>query len=78
MVYECEECGADLPAGVLACPKCGKGFDEGVPPDAETPARGWQPKSEAAVSSPTDLQSEIRNPATPKIVISGEHHPKRL
>jgi hypothetical protein len=75
MVYECEECGAALPATVLACPKCGKGFDEAVPSDAETSVRGWQPKPKYATSSAKDLQSETKTPVTPKVVILGEHHP---
>lgn len=76
MVYECEQCGTALPASVLSCPKCGEGFDEAVPQDAEMPVRGWQPKSEASVFSPPTSQSEAKTPATPKIVILQEHHPE--
>ena len=76
MVYECEICGAALPAGVLNCPKCWKGFDEPVPQDAEVPLRGWQPKSEASDFSSITSQSGIKTPATPKIVILQEHHPE--
>ena len=75
MVYECEQCGSALPAGVLKCPKCGEGFDEAVPQDAEVPVRGWQPKSkDLGFPSPTS-QLESKIPFTPKIVISQEHHP---
>ena len=41
MVYECEKCGAALPSGVIACPKCGEAFDEVVPTDAEVPKKGF-------------------------------------
>ena len=37
MIYHCDRCGAALPAGVLACPTCGKKFDNPVPTDAEVP-----------------------------------------
>ena len=73
MVYECEICGAALPAGVLNCPKCWKGFDEPVPQDAEVPLRGWQPKSEASDFSSITSQSGIKTPVTPKVVILEEH-----
>ncbi len=48
MVYECENCGAALFAGVLACPKCGENFDEAVPSDADAPKRGWRTKTETS------------------------------
>lgn len=55
MVYECEKCGAALPAGALACPKCGDDFDEAVPQDAKVQKRGWRPKTEADSSfQPSD------------------------
>lgn len=50
MVYQCEKCGAALPAGAQACPNCGGNFDEVVPPDDEVPKRGWQAKSEEPAS----------------------------
>lgn len=46
MVYECEKCGAALPAGVQACPNCGENFSRVVPQDAGEPKHGWQAKSE--------------------------------
>lgn len=51
MIYECEGCGASLPAGALACSKCGQAFDEAVPKDAEVPKRGWQSRANAAGGS---------------------------
>ena len=51
MVYECEDCGSALPAGVKACVKCGSLFEEAVPQDAETATRGWQPKTAGDSSS---------------------------
>ena len=41
MIYECDECGKPLPAGVAACPVCGEVFDEPVPADAEMPKQGF-------------------------------------
>lgn len=46
MIYECEQCKAALPPGVLACPKCGEVFEEPVPRDAVIPKSGWKPKNE--------------------------------
>lgn len=53
MIYECEECGSTLTAGILACSKCGQVFDEAVPQDAEAPKRGWQSKSLTTSSLPS-------------------------
>ena len=41
MVYECDDCSAALPAGALACPRCGETFEEPVPADAVLPKRGF-------------------------------------
>ena len=76
MVYECEKCKSALPAGVLACPKCGEVFEEVVPQDAEAPAPGWQPKSEANISPSMTSQPETKMPVAPKVVISQAHYPK--
>ncbi len=66
MVYECEVCGSALPTGVLACPKCGEGFDEAVPEDAEVPKRGWQAKSETVTSSAAPQRPTAPTPVTPE------------
>jgi hypothetical protein len=66
MIYECEKCGNALPAGVLACPKCGEGFDEVVPQDAETPKRGWQAKSETVIPPPTPTKATAPEPVVPE------------
>lgn len=75
MVYECEQCSCPLPAGVVACPKCGETFDEAVPHDAEVPARGWQPKLEPKASSFMDAQTVTKNPPLPRITNRQEDHP---
>ena len=65
MVYECEKCGTALPAGVLKCPKCGEGFDEAVPQDAEVAVRDGQPKSKASDFTPPTSQSTFFDQSTP-------------
>jgi hypothetical protein len=66
MIYGCENCGADLPPGVLACPNCGHAFDEKVPQDAEVRKKGWIAKQDEIVSdsatvmpTPSSLPVEI-------------------
>ncbi len=34
MIYECDQCGEALSAGIMACPSCKEKFDEPVPADA--------------------------------------------
>lgn len=82
MVYECEECGDSLPAGVLACPKCGQTFNEAVPKDAEVPKRGWQSRADVASATiPSGQQMPSAPPPTPSIVppsvLPTSHDPDR-
>ena len=82
MVYQCEKCGAALPAGAQACPNCGDNFDEVVPPDAEVPGRGWQAKSEepagprppvASAFPGTRPEADAGTPAEPHPSRSGQN-----
>ena len=77
MVYECEKCEAALPAGVLNCPNCGEGFDEPVPQDAETPARGWQLKSELRGSSSATSELQPDRFISPAQVTTNAPQPKK-
>lgn len=71
MVYQCEKCSSELPAGAQACPSCGDKFDEVVPPDAEVPRRGWQAKSEDKSEAGTGT------PVKPHPSLSGQNSSDR-
>jgi hypothetical protein len=75
MVYECEKCNRALPAGVLACPACGEGFDQPVPQDAEVPKRGWQPATKATVSSSAMIEPEDSSASPETTETPEEPHP---
>lgn len=63
MVYECENCGAALSAGVLVCSKCGEGFDKAVPSDADVLKRRWRKKAKTSgTASPTDGSVHSKSP----------------
>ena len=68
MVYECEECGSALSAGVVICMKCGNTFEEAVPQDAEMLKRGWQYRTE--VNSSTSIATEPTSSEMPPIALA--------
>ena len=59
MVYECDQCSAALPGGVLACPQCGEKFDEAVPTDALVPKSGFSAASVPAEELREELNQEL-------------------
>ena len=58
MVYECDQCSAALPAGVLACPRCGEQFDDAVPADALVPRGGFSAAEREAARQGEQAQAE--------------------